>query len=362
MSDKLTLKQTKIKNKITQKVLQLRKVNSDLKDDKPRFISYDEIVRPTGEVWKRIKIILMSKGCTVPTCTMCPLTNESNYNQKEVYRSNILEQIKLAFSENSIQNIRQLSLYNDGSFFSDKEISANERIEIARLVAQTSIKVFSVESLPQFVTVKNVKGFIKELGQNIKLEIGIGLQSENDIVREICVNTSFSKGKFERAINVMKEFQIIPKVYLLVKPPFLNEEETVTDILNSIKYLADLNVKYVTLCPVRISKNTIVWDLHRNGLYEPLNLWTICHILEVIPDNIQVRVACVNLKQDDFFSISSQSCSKCYNEMVDFLTNYRCKEDLLNIPYCTCYNKKRIIHNVKLDVEKVFTRIENYLK
>ncbi|MGH3824650.1 MAG: hypothetical protein ACRDRA_17725 [Pseudonocardiaceae bacterium] len=55
----------------------------------------------------------------------------------------------------------------------------------------------------------------------------------------------------------------------MVKPPFLTDSEAVID---SADYLAGLGVIGITLCPTRVSRNTVAWELWQARLYPPPNL------------------------------------------------------------------------------------------
>lgn len=344
-----------LKAALISRVMFLRqKCDSGLKSNNPRFVVNDKIVRPDGKEIKRRKIILTGTGCCIPTCTMCPFPNKSNH------KGEIVEQVRKALSSGGLTGIEQISLYNDGSFFAPAEISETEQLEIAKILKKLPIKILSLESLPQFIIKDRLEKFKKALGNNINLEIGIGLQSADHFVREVCINSSFSNNVFENSIQLMKDLNIIPKIYILIKAPFLSEEEAINDALNSLEYLKKLHIKYVTVCPVRVVEGTLVWDLYQRGLYVPPNLWTVYKILKEAPSGLQIRVAGANLTQDDFNSILPHSCLKCNQKMIAALTEYKDKKDLTRFPKCNCQNDFNSDSAV-INPEKVAARITDYL-
>ena len=323
--------------------LKLRQSQNLERPSAPRYISYDNIRLPDGTVSGRKKVIIMSSGCSIPTCTMCPFTNENNFGFS-ANSDKLLNQVTNVLQRTVDEpDYDIITLYNDGSFFATKEISKDTQISIAKLVAESKVKRLVVESLPQFVTHEILEPFVNALG-TVELEIGIGLQSSDDLVRETLVNTRVTKPSFEKALTVMKELGVHTKIYLMIKPPFLTDEEAITDVIQSVDYVNSLGVKGVTLCPTRVARNTVAWKLLQLELYQPPNLWTVIDAVQAIHEKTSVRVACINLRGNDFNSIFPESCPKCADLIVDSLVSYSESGDISSFPKdCECRPKNKPI-------------------
>lgn len=326
-----------LRRRITELSLRLRTASSDPKPPAPRYVSYDTLRLPDGSTAGRKKVIVMSAGCSVPTCTMCPFTNENNYGHDAGSPEALLAQVRGVLERTEDEpDYQVLSLYNDGSLFAPREVPREVQIEIARLVADSGVRRLVVESLPQFVTEPVLTPFVEVLGA-VQLEIGIGLQSADDLVREVLVNTRISRASFERALAVMARLGVEPKVYLMIKPPFLTDGEAVSDIIGSIDYLTRLGVRGTTLCPTRVSRNTVAWQLWNAGRYTPPNLWTVVEAVRRAHERLAVRVACVNLRGTDFESVFPDSCPRCADGVVDALMRFGETGDPGHLPSpCTC--------------------------
>lgn len=325
-----------LRRTITDLSLRLRSISDTDRPPEPRFVDYDKIRLSDGSQVGRKKVILMSDGCSVPTCTMCPFTNENNYGRGHS-AGDLLARVQDMLSRSAEEpDYEVLSLYNDGSFFAPREIPREVQADIARLVAASGVKRLVVESLPQFITEQALAPFAHALGP-VRLEIGIGLQSADDLVREVLVNTRISRVSFERALAVMGRYGAEPKVYLMVKPPFLTDGEAVTDVLDSAAYLTGLGVRGVTLCPTRVSRNTVAWELWNAGLYAPPNLWTVVEVIRKIREDMAVRVACVNLRGSDFESVFPDSCPSCADAVIDALMRFSETGEPSDLPHaCGC--------------------------
>ncbi|MFI9788625.1 radical SAM protein [Kitasatospora sp. NPDC051984] len=318
--------------------LRLRTSGTQIRPAEPRFTDYDSIRLPDGELVGRKKVIIMSGGCSVPTCTMCPFTNFNNYGiDGGTSGESLLDQVRRTLARTEDEPAYDvLSLYNDGSFFAPREIPRNVQVEIARLVASAGVKRLVVESLPQFVTAAVLAPFVKALG-DVRLEIGIGLQSADELVRETLVNTRISQKSFERALAVMSDLGVDPKIYLMIKPPFVSEGEAVTDVVESVDYLTGLGVRGVTLCPTRVSRNTVAWELWQAGQYTPPNLWTVVEAVRRVHERLAVRVACVNLRGTDFESVFPDACPACADGVVDALMRFGESGAAADLPAdCSC--------------------------
>ena len=345
--------EARLRRELSAMSMTLRRVPKDERPNNPRFVSYDSIRLPDGAVVGRKKVILMSGGCSVPTCTMCPFTNENNYGLG-LAPQGLLEQVKEVLTRTPEEpEYELLALYNDGSFFAPREIPGEVRITIAEHVARAGVRRLVVESLPHFITVESLAPIVEALG-SVELEIGIGLQSSDDVVRETLVNTRVSRRAFEQAVAAMEHLGVRPKIYLMIKPPFLTDAEAITDVVQSVQYVRSLGLEGVTLCPTRVSRNTVAWRLWEAGYYQPPNLWTVLDTVRRAHEVTQVRVACINLRGSDFESVFPDSCPACADGIVDGLVRYSETGDLRDLPEaCHC---RPLCEPVQLDHAKIVSR------
>jgi radical SAM enzyme (TIGR01210 family) len=344
--------EAQLRRSLTELAARLRTSGTE-KPPVPRFLSYDMLRGSDGRTVGRKKVIVMSGGCSVPTCTMCPFTNENNFGLPRDPAS-LLEQVDHALDRRSDEpDYEVLALYNDGSFFAPTEVALPVQVAIAEKVAAADVRRLVVESLPLFIRRSVLEPFVEALG-SVDLEIGIGLQSANDLVRETLVNTRVTRSGFERALITMADLGVHPKIYLMIKPPFLTDEEAITDVAESVEYLHALGVDSVTMCPTRVSANTVAWWLLERGRYEPPNLWTVVDAVRRAHEMASVRVACINLRGADFQSVFPDSCPLCADMIVDGLLRYSESGDIAALPHeCVC---KPDLTPAPLETRKIVSR------
>jgi len=280
---------------------------------------------------------------------MCPFTNETNYGCiQSVQEDNFLNQLQYAFQNDSADNYNVISIYNDGSFFCENDLPNPVRQHIYNLVASSSCDMLVVESSPQFINA-NVLKEAREALSGKNLSVGIGLQSSSTIVRELCINTQCSEKSFRRAIKLLRDFDCITKIYILIKPPFLTEAESIKDAISSARYVYELDIGDVTFCPVRVSENTVVAMLHSLGMYKPPWLWSVIQVLKDVSEFMRPRVACLNLRSVDFESIHPTNCNKCSDDIVDAIERANETGDIDELKSFDCRCFKEYIYSLQHD-------------
>ena len=189
-----------------------------------------------------------------------------------------------------------------------------------------------LKELPCFIT----KEHLNILGENIKLIVGMGLQSVSDEVRETCIGAAIKKDDFLRACELLEKFNYKTKCYVMFKPPFLLEEEAITDSFNSVVWLWKKNIKDITLCPTRVAKQTILQCLFDKSLYAVPKLTSFAECLAKLQkEDIKVRVSIFNINSSDFAALVPYGCSICKNKILDGLEKYN-KMEKVNFEELLC--------------------------
>ncbi|TFF95084.1 MAG: TIGR01210 family radical SAM protein, partial [Promethearchaeota archaeon] len=232
--------------------------------------------RLIGGKGKAFTVILRTRGCSWALehggCSMCGYIEDANI--EDVEEQYIISQFNFAL-ENTIDQIENdkdnyvLKIFNSGSFFDDTEITKNIRTYIYKKVAKIqNITEFIVESRAEFITEENLENLTELLPEKY-IEIGIGLESVDNYVRNVYIHKGLSYNDFLQAVKLCHTHNIGVKAYLLFKPPFLNEQAAIDDCINSVKTLIDLNIETVSINPCNIQKGSFVEYLWYQKRYRP---------------------------------------------------------------------------------------------
>ncbi len=277
--------------------------------------------RLDGEIVDCLTIILRTRGCAWNACRMCSYARESYpASDKE-----LIEQIDYALRERA----DVVKIFTSGSFFDDREVPENVREYVRKKVKKIGVRKLIVESRPEFIDDEKLAAF-----ENFNLEIGIGLETADDYVRDICINKGFTFADFKRAAEKIKEFGFRVKCYLLLKPPFLSESEAIDDILNSIEKVGDLaDVFSINL--TNVQKGTLVEKLWKAKLYRPPWLWSAVEVLRNVED---VEVICDPVAAGK--ARGPHNCGKCDGRFAKAIKTFSLTQNKSDLEVdCICHQK-----------------------
>ena len=238
------------------------------------WIKEDRLLNERG---KEFTIILRTRGCRWALgeqggCSMCGYIRDSYI---ETLESHYIKNQFLNAWNAKIEEIEKdefnfiIKIFNSGSFFDDEEINEDVRAFIYEKISQVDkIKEVVVESRVEFLNETNLKKMKEKLG-NKHIEIAIGLETANDHIRINYLNKGLLYDDFLSVVQLIRKNQLGIRVYLLLKPPFLNERSAIDDCVASIKKMIGLKVNTISINPVNIQKGTLVDYLWKKKLYRP---------------------------------------------------------------------------------------------
>ncbi len=320
----------------------------DTNFSKPLSNLSDEIL-VEGKKLRRKRIVLLTSGCTVASCTMCPLPNEAvDAKMGCITPSNLMDQFDHAFSttEDEIDGFDVVTIYTNGNFFVDQEVPPLVREYIYEQINKSAVSLLIVESLPQFVTKAIIDEAKAHLGEK-QLSVYIGLQSSDDLIRTLAINSTTTRVAFEQAVHLLHEAQYLCTAFLMVKPPFLTETEAIRDAVQSIVYLSTLGVYDPMLCATKISPHTVVSLLAKEGNFVSPWLWSVIEILKEVqthsPASKPIIATSLFDEERNADSTCTQNCEQCSPGIIDLLTTYNKTRDprpLFEVR-CSCYEAYR---------------------
>lgn len=298
--------------------------------------TWRELERYKGRKESCLTAILTTKGCSWRKCTMCSYWLESKNLKEECLK----EQIDMLFAK---VDTKLLKIFTSGSFFDENEVPGYLRRYIVERAKEKGVEKIIVESRPEFISEEKLKDF-----EGIELEVGIGLESADDFVRDNFINKGFKFSDFRSAVEKIKAFGFRVKCYLLLKPPLLSEREAILDVVNSAEKVSKL-VDVISINLTNVQKGTIVERLWERNLYRPPWLWSAVEAIKRIESDAEIicdPVAGGKIR-------GPHNCGKCDREVVSALKIFSLTQDksVLNID-CDC----KIVWRKSLEIED-FSRV-----
>ena len=255
-----------------------------------------------------LTVILRTRGCSWNKCLMCGYRRDTNHRIKT---SDLIYQINEALKKKGKAKV--LKIFTSGSFF---ELDKEFRDYVYDKVREYEFEKLIVESRPEYVyEIEKDEDKI-----NFELEVGIGLETSNDFIREICINKGFTFEDFIRSAKYLRDKGFRVKAYLLLKPPFLSEREAIEDALKSVEDVKEY-VDVVSLNPTNVQSNTYIEILWKKGMYRPPWLWSVIEVLknadiEIISD----PVGAGSLR-------GPHNCGRCDKKVVKAIRDFSLTQD-----------------------------------
>ena len=221
-------------------------------------------------------IIFRTRGCSWALksgCSMCGYFNDSLW--EKVSDKDLLKQFDVAMQGYNGEKL--IKIFTSGSFLDDHEMSPNIQKKILSKLLETADKV-SVESRPEYVTDKKLSEIKKIVGKKA-FEVGIGLETANDFIREHSINKVFTFNDYKKAAEALKKHKFNCKTYVLVKPPFLTEKESIEDCKNTVETIKPY-ADTISFNPTNVQRNTVVEHLWKRRQFRPAWLWSVVEILK----------------------------------------------------------------------------------
>lgn len=193
-----------------------------------------------GEVVPMATVFLTNRECPW-RCLMCDLWK--NTLAESVPAGAIPEQIDYALAR--LPEARQIKLYNSGSFFDPRAIPVKDHATIAERVRLFERVI--VENHPSLVGEAAVR--FRDLTER-PLEVAMGLETVHPEILEK-LNKRMTLEQFQRAADFLHANAIDLRVFILVKPPFMREEDAVEWAARSVDFAFDCGATAITLIPTR---------------------------------------------------------------------------------------------------------------
>jgi hypothetical protein len=174
-----------------------------------------------------------------------------------------------------------LSVFHGGSFFNADEVPiAIQRKVVSLYFNSPNFKKLFLESRPEFLTAERLALLAEhKIGKKKSIQVGIGLESSNDYVRNGIINKGMSLDSFLKAVKTLREMGISPFAYIFLKPHRLTERQAIEDAVSSASFCFENGVDVVSFSCAIVQKGTILHDLWSDGKYRPPWLWSVIEVV-----------------------------------------------------------------------------------
>ncbi|MBU0497218.1 MAG: archaeosine biosynthesis radical SAM protein RaSEA [Candidatus Thermoplasmatota archaeon] len=290
-------------------------------------------------------IILRTTGCSwshTDGCSMCGYFTDSAPDS--LTTKDIETQVHQAMQRYHGEPV--LKIFTSGSFFDTKEISRSLQQKILSLCA-TQAKKIVFESRPEYITKASID-LLTPFLKKTEIEVGIGLETANDLIREHAINKGFSYDDYLTAATSLQNNNIGVKTYVFVKPLFLTEKDAINDALNTVETVKNISTT-ISFNPANIQRHTVMEYFWRRQYYRPPWLWSILEILSESKQKTTTRLQCDIVGGGSHRG--AHNCPACDKEILEKIRTLSLTQHTDKISSLSCNCKK--IWTAQCNTEKL---------
>jgi len=326
-----------------------------LRKDRGRMV-VDDIVSfslpVSGQPGREAPLVaLKTTGCMhslgAGGCTMCEYGWAGRKVQTEELRGQLDRAFKIFEKANEEHEIVQFNINALGSFFDDREFPPEIRREIYERIKQAEASgrkvVFITESRLEYIDEAKLLEMRTMLGDEAKVEIGYGMESTNELIRDACVN-KLLPADFEKKLALLKQFSVERWAHIILKPPFLNERDGIEDAVKSIDESFNNDwAEHVILMSMNIRKSTLVGELVERHEYELPDIWSLIEVVKRVGSEKASKLSLLGFVTANGTEQKVTGCSECEAPLKKVISKWTgVKEDydeLMRIEkevHCAC--------------------------
>ncbi|MFQ6114088.1 MAG: radical SAM protein [bacterium] len=272
-----------------------------------------------GPVENVATIFLTNRECPF-RCLMCDLWK--NTTDRCVPDGAIPAQIHWALDR--LSSAPHIKLYNSGNFFDTNAIPPKDMPQIAKLFEP--FKTVLVECHPRLIN-KRCLAFRDLLLP--KLRVAMGLETVHpEVLKRL--NKRMTLEDFERATDYLTKNDILVRVFILLRPPFLNEVQGVIWAKRSIDFAFAIGVECCVIIPTR-GGNGALERLQEQGLFCPPRIESLEKVLEY---GIGLKYGRVFADLWDIEKFSR--CDKCLAQRIQRMRQMNFTQVIAQPVRCSC--------------------------
>jgi hypothetical protein len=273
----------------------------------------------SGEVEDTAIIFLTNRECSY-RCLMCDLWKNTTDITLPV--GAIPDQIEWALER--MQNAKHLKLYNSGSFFDGRAVPEEDYERIASLVSHFETVI--VESHPRLIGERTLH-FRDMLKPDLHVALGLETVKADLLLR---LNKKMTLQDFTHAVSFLSSNGILSRAFILLRPPFLSEEDGIYWAERSLDFAFRIGVECCTIIPVREGNGAMDVLLEQGHFTRP----DIRSLETVLEYGIALNSGRVFADLWDLKLFSS--CSKCFDRRKDRLNEMNMSQIVSAPNECTC--------------------------
>ncbi|MBY8999494.1 MAG: archaeosine biosynthesis radical SAM protein RaSEA [Candidatus Heimdallarchaeota archaeon] len=341
----------KINKSFAERINYIRETELQSRAHSKKIVYWEEDSRLRSEQGKALVFILPTRGCSWALsksggCSICGYIYD---NPQQTDFDSIYDTFQ-AILKNKLKKefAYAIKIFTSGSFLDPLEIPEELQLKFTEELSKyEQIKEIVVESRPEYIKGSTLQKIAKVIDVSI-LEIAIGLESTNNSILMNSINKGFFWEDFEKATKIVKENGAKVKAYLLFKPPFVSEYDSMRDMLQSVKRIISLEIDTISINAVSIHRGTYLSQLFEKHQYRTPWLWSLFYVCKNIKEHFpNLRLICDIVAGGNMRG--AHNCGECDQEVIQAIKNFTMSQNVDSLGEeisCSCKNewKSNLLH------------------
>jgi len=304
-------------------------------------------------------LVLVTNPCTHITnsggCTMCGYSNLASF-RREIRGDSVYDQFKRGYEIiRRIPHHEMVALGTAGSFLDPSEVPFDIQARIVEVLDHADdIHYVNIEARAEYVTRTSLKNLVEVVDDPYRLSVGVGLESSDEWIRELCINKCLPIGAFVKAMQLLREYHISPTAYVTLGKPFINDWTNITDALKSITFAIEHGADRVVLLKLGVQSNSLVEWLYNHKLYKPIENWALVEVLNNLPSQLRGDVLVANPRLPKHIGVDECPSSSTALELLGEYKGTLDERYLGAIDELSCEHKQKWYQNLEGEKEQAY--------
>ncbi|MHA1780446.1 MAG: radical SAM protein [Candidatus Thorarchaeota archaeon] len=281
------------------------------------FGSFTEATRLWGLPYGLPLHWFVTRGCSndrAGGCTMC------NFGWSQVSEADILWQIDAIARK--VEGAPFVYLTPLGSMFDDAEVPPHVRERIFAKFSNLGLTWFGTESRVDTITHERMAAFREAFGDDVHLQVGLGLESADPYILRNCINKRISLDQYREAVDILHEYNIDAITHVLMKPAFLTEQEAIEDTVNTINWARRNGADRIVFFMTNVKPYTLLsWMMH-HGMYRVPYLWSGIEVLRRVNADLHHPITLSGIYSGIEIEQLAHNCDQCSEEIIGDLQRF----------------------------------------
>lgn len=195
---------------------------------------------------------------------------------------------------------------------------AVEKSQFNNILVETHITKINEDLVKYIHSINNGKKYIG---------FEVGIEDMNPENRKLINKIGVQNNKLTEVYNMLQQYDMGLEINLIYGFPFMNEQERLNSVTNSIKTISTNFPKAdIVLFLMSVKENTIMEYMQKHGFYKPANPWGLVETTKqiLLDDNIKnlITFSWFGEKEDPYIHEETcYTCPNCKNHIIDFFRN-----------------------------------------